>query len=175
MPTQPKTASFGSPTMGGRTRSTRSKGIVWTSGTPFSSFDPKTGKFSEYPVAPNKGDRSITWMTGIQTSDTYGLEIDKNDNVGVTGFTPDGKLYKKDGQTGKITGYSAPTAGLPRQTPMEPYGSASMLQARSFRPEDRDIQGVHPARPGCQPLCTRDRQRPPRLVFLRADGCGGAA
>jgi virginiamycin B lyase len=100
-----------------------SKGIVWTSGTPFGSFDPGTRKFTEYPVAPNKGDRSITWMTGIQTSDTYGLEIDKDDNVWVTGFTPDGKLYKKDGKTGKITGYSPPTAGLPRQIAADTDGT----------------------------------------------------
>ena len=76
-----------------------SKGIVWASGTPFSKFDPKTGKFTEIPVAPN----------------TYGVEKDKYDNIWFDGFTPDGKLFKVDGETGKITGYQPPTAGLPRR------------------------------------------------------------
>jgi virginiamycin B lyase len=76
-----------------------SKGIVWASGAPFSSFDPKTKKFTDYPVAPN----------------TYGVDIDKDDNVWFDGFTPNGKLFKVDGKTGKITGYQPPTAGLPRR------------------------------------------------------------
>ena len=76
-----------------------SKGIVWASGAPFSSFDPKTQKFTNYPVAPN----------------TYGIDIDKYDNVWFDGFTPDGKLFKVDAKTRKITGYQPPTAGLPRR------------------------------------------------------------
>jgi virginiamycin B lyase len=76
-----------------------SKGMVWASGTPFSKFDPKTNKFTDLPVAPN----------------TYGIERDKDDNIWFDGFTLDGKLFKVDGQTGKITGYQPPTAGLPRR------------------------------------------------------------
>lgn len=74
-------------------------GIVWSSGTPFSSFDPKTQKFTMYPVAPN----------------TYGIDMDKEGNVWFDGFTPDGKLFRVDGKTHKITGYQPPTAGLPRR------------------------------------------------------------
>ena len=76
-----------------------SKGMVWASGTPFSKFDPKTGTFTEITVAPN----------------TYGIEKDKYDNIWFDGFTPDGKLFKVDGETGKVTGYQPPTAGLPRR------------------------------------------------------------
>jgi virginiamycin B lyase len=79
-----------------------SKGMVWSSGSPFTGFDPKTKEFSEYPA-------------DMKDPYTYGIDIDKDDNVWFDGFTPDGKLYKKDGKTGKITGYSPPTAGLPRR------------------------------------------------------------
>ena len=82
------------------------RGIVWSSGTPFSSFDPKSGKFDHYPVAPN----------------TYGVEIDRSDNVWFDGFTPDGKLFKVDAKTRKITGYQPPTAGLPRRIQAAPDG-----------------------------------------------------
>lgn len=84
-----------------------SKGIVWSSGTPFSSFDPKTEKFTDYPeAAPN----------------TYGIDIDKDDNVWFDGFTPAGKLFKIDARTHKITGYQPPTAGLPRRIQAAPDG-----------------------------------------------------
>ena len=76
--------------------------MVWSSGSPFTGFDPKTKQFSEYPV-------------DMKDPYTYGIDIDKDDNVWFDGFTADGKLYKKDGETGKITGYSPPTAGLPRR------------------------------------------------------------
>ena len=46
---------------------------------------------------------------------TYGIDIDKYDNVWFDGFTPDGKLFKVDAKTRKITGYQPPTAGLPRR------------------------------------------------------------
>jgi len=79
---------------------------VWASGTPFSSFDPTTKQFTEYPVAPN----------------TYGIDIDKDQNIWFDGFTLDGKLFKIDAKTHKITGYQPPTAGLPRRIQAAPDG-----------------------------------------------------
>lgn len=79
---------------------------VWASGTPFSSFDPQTKRFTEYPVVPN----------------TYGIDIDKDQNVWFDGFTLDGKLFKVDAKTHKISGYQPPTAGLPRRIQAAPDG-----------------------------------------------------
>ncbi len=92
-----------------------SKGMVWASGTPFSKFDPKTGKFTDLPVAPN----------------TYGVEKDKFDNIWFDGFTPDGKLFKVDGETGKITGYQPPTAGLPRRITPDSDGIVYFCEFRA--------------------------------------------
>ena len=92
--------------------------VVWASGTPFSSFDPTSKKFTEYPVAPN----------------TYGIDIDKDQNVWFDGFTLDGKLYKVDAKTHKITGYQPPTAGLPRRIQTDSDGIVclpSIMEARS--------------------------------------------
>ena len=85
-----------------------SKGIVWASGTPFSSFDPKTEKFTDYPEA---------------AANTYGIDIDNDDNVWFDGFTLEGKLFKVDANTHKITGYQPPTAGLPRRIQAAPDGT----------------------------------------------------
>jgi virginiamycin B lyase len=77
------------------------RGIVWASGTPFSRFDPKTKQFTEYPDPFN----------------TYGVALNKDGSeVWFDGFVPEGKIYRIDALTGKITGsWQPPTHGLPRR------------------------------------------------------------
>ena len=70
-----------------------SKGIVWTSGSPLSSFDPKTGQFTYYKDVPN----------------LYGITLDQHDNVWVAVFSRNGYIAKLDAQTHKITKYTPPS------------------------------------------------------------------
>jgi virginiamycin B lyase len=88
------------------------EGIVWSTGSPFSSFDPKTGKFTHYEAAPT----------------IYGIDIDKDDNVWFDGFAMDGKLFEAAAKTRKITGYQPPTAGLPRRIQADSDGIIWMAE-----------------------------------------------
>ena len=125
-----------------------SKGVVWASGTPFSKFDPKTGKFTDIPVPAN----------------TYGVEKDKYDNIWFDGFTPDGKLFKVDGETGKSPAISllqraCHVAFSPIR--MESYGSASFARGRlAVSILRRRRQGIHVAGSRSDPVRARHRQEP---------------
>ena len=84
-----------------------SKGNVWGTGSPFSRFDPKTGKFHDFPEIPT----------------AYGVVIDKDDNAWFAEFAPDGKIGKVDGKTLKVTKYTPPTAKCwPRRIQIDPDG-----------------------------------------------------
>jgi virginiamycin B lyase len=62
-------------------------GKLWMSGSPFSSFDPKTKKFTHYDEVPS----------------TYGVITDKENNKWFAVYTKDGAIGKVDGKTGKLT------------------------------------------------------------------------
>lgn len=82
-----------------------SKGIIWCTGDPPVSFDPKTKKFTHYPVDPS-----------------YGIDIDKDDNVWVSGFDKEAKLSRIDGKTGKLTQYQPTSGGLRRRIEVDTDG-----------------------------------------------------
>ena len=77
------------------------EGIVWSTGSPFSSFDPKTGKFTHYEAAPT----------------IYGIDIDKDDNVWFDGFAMDGKLFEGRGENAKDHRVPAPHSRLAAADP----------------------------------------------------------
>ncbi len=77
------------------------RGIVWSSGRPFTSFDPKTKKFTLYPEAPEH----LRYRPGKD-----------GNHVWYTEFAPTGKIYERDTRTGQLVGsWAPPTAGSPRR------------------------------------------------------------
>ncbi len=82
-------------TAGGQKHTVRvdPNGYVWSTGSPLSRLDPKTGKFTEFPEVPS----------------AYGIVIDKEGNPWFAEFRPDGKIGKVDAKTGKITKWAPPT------------------------------------------------------------------
>jgi virginiamycin B lyase len=93
------------------------RGIVWSSGHPFTSFDPKTKKFTEYSDPGN----------------VYGLALDKDgSHVWYDGFTPDGKIYERDTKTGELVGsWQPPTRGLPRRIQVDNDGVVWFAEYRA--------------------------------------------
>jgi len=87
---------------GGHTIRFDSQGNVYAGAT---RFNPKTGEFTKFPA------------------NTYGIAIDRDDNVWFTEFTPTGKLGKVDTKTGKVTRYEplTPTA-RPRRIQIDSDG-----------------------------------------------------
>lgn len=73
------------------------QGRLWMSGSPFSSFDPKTKKFTHYMEVPS----------------TYGVIVDDQGNVWFAVFTKDGAIGKVDAKTGKLSVW--PTNSGPAQ------------------------------------------------------------
>ncbi|HWF36994.1 MAG TPA: carboxypeptidase regulatory-like domain-containing protein [Candidatus Acidoferrales bacterium] len=72
-------------------------GKLWMSGSPFSSFDPKTKKFTHYDEVPS----------------TYGVVIDNQGNAWFAVYNKDGAIGKVDAKTGKLTQW--PTNSGPAQ------------------------------------------------------------
>ena len=72
-------------------------GKLWMSGSPFSSFDPQTKKFTHYDEVPS----------------TYGVIVDNQGNTWFAVFTKDGAIGKVDAKTGKLTVW--PTNSGPAQ------------------------------------------------------------
>lgn len=70
------------------------KGMVWSSGYPFTRFDPETGKFNDFKEAPH----------------TYSLAFDKEGNVWFTN-PGTGQIGKIDSKTLKVTQWMPPTQG----------------------------------------------------------------
>jgi len=93
------------------------RGVVWSSGHPLTSFDPKTKKFTEYP----------------EPSNTYGVALDKDgSHVWYDGFTPDGKIYERETNTGNLIGsWAPPTNGLPRRIQVDSDGIVWFAEYRA--------------------------------------------
>ena len=69
-----------------------SKGMVWSSGYPFTRFDPETKKYNDFPEAAH----------------TYSLDFDKDDNVWFTN-PGTGQIGKIDSKNLKVTQWMPPT------------------------------------------------------------------
>ena len=61
-------------------------GKLWMSGSPFSSFDPQTKKFTHYDEVPS----------------TYGVIVDNQGNTWFAVYAKDGAIGKVDAKTGKL-------------------------------------------------------------------------
>ena len=84
------------------------EGIVWSSGDPFSRFDPKTGTFHEFPEIPS----------------AYGAAVAPDGTVWFTEYEPNGKVGKIDPKTLAVTKYALPTsAGRPRRIRIDTDGT----------------------------------------------------
>ena len=71
------------------------KGILWVSGNPYSCrFDPKTEKYTELKDIPN----------------TYGANLDKNGNIWFDEASGQGRIFKVDYKTEKVTTWTPPPA-----------------------------------------------------------------
>lgn len=93
-----------------------SKGLVWSSGVPLTRFDPRTGKFTEFPDVPS----------------AYGIALDANDNVWYAEFRPNGVLGRVDGKTGKVTKWSPPTPDArPRRLQVDSDGIVWFAEFRA--------------------------------------------
>ena len=73
------------------------QGRVWSTGTPLTMFDPKTGKYTHIKDVPR----------------VYGLAIDKDGNCWFAENIQNGKIGKVDGKTLKVTKWSPPTDRRP--------------------------------------------------------------
>jgi streptogramin lyase/mono/diheme cytochrome c family protein len=74
-------------------------GNLWTSGSPLSKFDPKTGKFTHFLEVPS----------------SYGITVAKDGNVWFCVLRKDGKIGRVDPKTDKVTQWSPPTQGTPQR------------------------------------------------------------
>jgi virginiamycin B lyase len=83
------------------------KGYVWSSGSPLTRLDPKTGKFTRFPEVPS----------------AYDVNLDKEGNVWFTVYR-DSKIGKVDAKTGKLTLWDLPTKGNPRRLVVDSQGIA---------------------------------------------------
>jgi len=83
-----------------------SKGNVWSSGYPFTKFDPKTGQFTYYKEARS----------------TYDVAIDAADNAWFTANIPSSTLGKVDARTDKVTMWKLPTESYLRRVEIDSQG-----------------------------------------------------
>ena len=83
-----------------------SKGNVWSTGYPFTKFDPKTEKFTYYKEARS----------------TYDVAIDAADNAWFTVNNPSSHLGKVDARTDKVTMWKLPTEGYLRRVQIDSRG-----------------------------------------------------
>ena len=74
-------------------------GNLWTSGSPLSKFDPKTGKFTHFMEVPS----------------SYGITVAKDGNIWFCVLRRDGKIGRVDPKTEKVTQWSPPTQGMPQR------------------------------------------------------------
>ena len=81
-------------------------GNVWTSGSPVTKFDPKTGKYTHFMDAPS----------------SYGITFDKDGNVWFCVLKTDGTIGRIDATSGKVTHYSPPTHGMPQRLDLDSNG-----------------------------------------------------
>ena len=71
-----------------------SQGNVWSSGSPLTKLDPRTGKFTRFTEIPQ----------------SYGIALARDNTVWFSEFEANGKMGKIDPETGKVTKYDVPTA-----------------------------------------------------------------
>ena len=84
-----------------------SQGNIWTSGSPITRYDPKTGTFTPFREAGY----------------AYGIAIDRNDIVYFAEFRENGKLGRLDPKTGKVTKWDTPTPDArPRRIQVDSHG-----------------------------------------------------
>ena len=83
-----------------------SKGNVWSSGYPFTKFDPKTGKFTYYKEGHG----------------SYDVAVDSDDNAWFTTNTPSSTIGKVDAKTDKVTTWVMPTKGYLRRLQIDSKG-----------------------------------------------------
>jgi virginiamycin B lyase len=92
------------------------QGRVWSTGRPFSMFDPKTGQYTKFTDVPT----------------TYGLALDKDGNCWFTEYALNGKIGKVDAKTLKVTKYALPTEdGRPRRIQIAEDGTVWFAEFRS--------------------------------------------
>jgi virginiamycin B lyase len=86
---------YNSPGRGRHTALVDPDGVIWSTGTPLTRFNPKTEEFT--PIPDSNG--------------AYGVDLDKEGHLWYTEFRPDGKLGKVDRQTLQVSKYVLPTPG----------------------------------------------------------------
>lgn len=92
------------------------QGRVWSTGRPFSMFDPKTGEYTKFMDVPT----------------TYGLALDKDGNCWFTEYALNGKIGKVDAKTLKVTKYALPTEdGRPRRIQVADDGTIWFAEFKS--------------------------------------------
>lgn len=74
-------------------------GNLWTSGSPLSKYDPRTGKFTHFMEVPS----------------SYGITVDKEGNIWFCVLQRDGRIGRVDTKTEKVTQWSPPTQGMPQR------------------------------------------------------------
>ena len=83
-------------------------GYVWSSGSPLTRLDPKTGKFTRFSEVPS----------------AYDVNLDKEGNVWFTSYR-ESKIGKADAKTGKLTIWNLPDPNShPRRIVVDPEGIA---------------------------------------------------
>jgi virginiamycin B lyase len=90
------------------------KGILWVSGGPYSyRFDPKTGVYTELKDVPN----------------TYGANLDKAGNIWFDEAGGQGRIFKVDYKTEKVTTWTPPPQpGSRRRLQVDANGNAWLAQ-----------------------------------------------
>ncbi|MGH9681073.1 MAG: virginiamycin B lyase family protein, partial [Candidatus Acidiferrales bacterium] len=116
-----------------------SKGMVWSTGSPLSRFDPETETYTDFPEIPS----------------AYGISLDKDENVWFSEFTKDGEIGKIDAKTGKVTKYAPPTPhSWPRRLKIDAQGNVWLCEYEAgkigrFDPKTETFQEY--ALPGGRP------------------------
>jgi virginiamycin B lyase len=105
-------------TAGGAKHTVRvdNQGRVWSTGTPLTVFDPKTGKYTHITDVPR----------------VYGLALDKDGNCWFAENIQNGQIGKVDAKTLKVTKWSPPTTdGRPRRIQIADDGTVWFAEFRA--------------------------------------------
>ena len=105
-------------TAGGAKHTVRvdNQGRVWSTGTPLTMFDPKTGKYTHIKDVPR----------------VYGLALDKDGNCWFAENIQNGKIGRVDAKTLRVTKWAPPTTdGRPRRIQIADDGTIWFAEFRS--------------------------------------------